>query len=100
MGIPAEFEWDSTKALANEAKHNMSFEAAAAVFADRNRIDIDASHDEDGEIRRKEIGLIEGRLFTIVYTMRGDVCRMIFARRSNAKEGRIYDSRSLHAESE
>jgi uncharacterized DUF497 family protein len=100
MEIPAEFERDSTKAAADEAKHNVSFEAAAAVFADRNRIDIDASHDEDGEIRRKAIGLIEGRLFTIVYTTRGDVCRLISARRSNAKEGRIYDNRSLQAESE
>ena len=41
-------------------------------------------------MRRKVVGMIEGRLFTVVYTVRDDVTRIISARRCNAKEGRLY----------
>jgi uncharacterized DUF497 family protein len=60
------------------------------VFVDAARADFDASHAADAERRRKVVGLIEGRLFTVVYTQRGAVIRLISARRSNAKETRCY----------
>ena len=41
---------------------------------------------EDRETRRKVIGLIEGRLFTVVYTVRTGSIRIISARRSNMME--------------
>ena len=90
MDTLAEFEWDNAKASANEAKHSVRFEYAAAVFWDDNRLDLDTTRADDGEERRKAIGLIEGKLYTVVYTLRGSVCRLISARRSNAKEGRSY----------
>lgn len=40
--------------------------------------------------RREAIGTIDGRLFTVVFIMREDVCRIISARRANAKEEAIY----------
>ncbi len=90
MDTPAEFEWDDAKASANEFKHRVRFDYAAAVFWDNNRLDLDTTRADDGEERRKAIGLIEGKLYTVVYTLRGSVCRLISARRSNAKEGRSY----------
>ena len=84
------FEWDEAKALANLAKHGVPFEYAAAVFLDPLGIDFDASRPGDGELRRKFVGRIEGRLFTVVYTRRGDSLRLIFARRSNAREEQDY----------
>lgn len=33
------FEWDATKAAANLAKHGVSFDEAATVFADPNALD-------------------------------------------------------------
>ena len=90
MNTPAEFEWDDAKASANEAKHNVRFNYAAAVFWDDNRLDVDTTRADDGEERRKAIGLIEGKLYTVVYTLRGSVCRLISARRSHAKEARSY----------
>ncbi len=90
MDTPAEFEWDDAKASANEFKHRVRFDYAAAVFWDDNRLDLDTTRADDGEERRKAIGLIEGKLYTVVYTLRGSVCRLISARRSNAKEGRSY----------
>jgi uncharacterized DUF497 family protein len=88
---PRAFEWDNAKALANLAKHGVPFDYAAAVFLDSDGIDFDASRAEDGEARRKRVGRIDGRLFTVVYTERGDLIRLISARRANAQEERFYD---------
>ena len=90
MEAPAEFEWDDAKASVNEAKHSVRFDYAAAVFLDGHRLDLDTTRADDGEERRKAIGFIEDKLYTVVYTLRGSVCRLISARRSNAKEGRSY----------
>jgi uncharacterized DUF497 family protein len=90
VDTPAEFEWDDAKASANEAKHSVRFDYAAAVFFDENRLDLDTTRVEDSEERRKAIGFIEGKLYTVVYTLRGSVCRLISARRSNAKESSSY----------
>ncbi len=87
------FEWDDVKAEANVDKHGLRFEEAIAVFADADLADFDASNIEDGEQRRKAVGMIEGRLFTVVYTVRLGGFRLISARRSNAKETRCYDDR-------
>lgn len=84
------FEWDEGKALSNLAKHKIEFSYGINVFLDPNRTDLDASRAEDGEMRRKAIGAIEGRLFTVVYTLRAGAARIISARRANILESRIY----------
>jgi uncharacterized DUF497 family protein len=86
MPAPISFEWDDAKDAANAVKHGISFFEATAVFADSGRIDFDATHPEDGEERRKVVGRIEGRLFVVVYTVRGGRFRIISARRANAQE--------------
>lgn len=88
-----EFDWHDGKAASNLAKHRLSFESARGVFLDVRRIDIDASRELDGEARRKAIGLLDGRLITVVYTMRGDVHWLISARRANRAEERSYGER-------
>jgi uncharacterized protein len=92
--VPWEFEWDPAKAESNLAKHGVSFDVAIAAFADPAHRDLDTSRTADGEERRKVVGLIQERLITVVYTMRGRVCRLISARRANAKERRSYGYRS------
>ena len=72
------------------AKHGVPFTYAARIFLDPNLIDIDASQPGDGEARRKAVGMIEGRVFTVVYTQRDGVTRIISARRCNTREGRLY----------
>lgn len=84
------YEWDDAKAASNLAKHGVPFPYAARVFLDPNVIDFDASKPGDGEIRRKAVGMIEGRIFTVVYTQRDGMTRIISARRSNTREGRLY----------
>jgi uncharacterized DUF497 family protein len=100
MAVNREFEWDSAKAASNLAKHGVSFEAAARLFAASAFVDVDASQPGAGEIRRKAIGVIDGRVFIVVYTMRNQVTRIISARRGNAKETRFYDESTLHPRSE
>lgn len=84
------FGWDDAKAASNLAKHGVPFPYAVRVFLDPNLIDFDASKPGDGEARRKVVGTIEGRIFTVVYTDLDGVTRIISARRCNTREGRLY----------
>ena len=71
MFAPREFEWDEAKEANNRTKQGISFAAATRVFGDPRRIDYDASRAGDGEARRKVVGLIGNRLYTVVYTIPG-----------------------------
>ena len=84
------FDWDDTKAASNLGKHGVPFAFATRVFLDSAMIDFDASQPGDGEVRRKAVGMIEGMLFTVVYTQRNGLTRIISARRCNAKEEKHY----------
>lgn len=90
MAWERDFDWDDAKAASNLAKHGVPFPYAARVFLDPKVIDFDASKPGDCETRRKAVGMIEGRVFTVVYTERDGVTRIISARRCNTKEGRLY----------
>ncbi len=95
MISPVSFEWDDAKAAGNAAKHNVPFQYATRVFQDPEFIDTDVSRPEDTELRRSAVGVVDGRLLAVVFTMRGDVCRIISARRPNSKEERRYGNRTL-----
>ncbi len=84
------FDWAPWKADSNELKHQVTFGFAVRVFADRKHMTYDVSRPEDGEERRKAVGLVEGKLYCLVYTMRGDVCWIISARRTNSEEDKAY----------
>jgi len=82
-------EWDNDKNKANIKKHGVGFETAALVFADEERIEYyDKLHSID-EDRYAVIGCVNGVLF-VVYTMRGEVVRLISARMATETERRIY----------
>lgn len=80
------FGWDERKALSNALKHGVSFEFTSRVFDDPAYVDADASREADGENRRKAIGMIDGKL----YTLRFSTVWIISARRANPKEDRQY----------
>lgn len=52
----------------------------------------------DAEVRLKAVGLIEGKLFVVVFADRSEARRIISARRANTKERRAYDP--VHPQSE
>jgi uncharacterized protein len=86
-----EFEWDTRKAARNFAKHGVPFEYAARVFFDLHRLDSEDERRDYGEDRRLTLGRIEGRLFAVAYTRRGQLIRLISARKANEREQRRYD---------
>ena len=90
MRPPLDFDGDETKARSKLAKHKISFEYATRVFAEEMRLDFDASHERDGEARRKAIGRTDGKLMAVVYVVRNGVVRIISARRANKKEERRF----------
>jgi uncharacterized DUF497 family protein len=86
----AAFEWDESKAAKNYAAHGVSFEAAREVFKDPFAIEWLDKREAYGEDRFVIIGMAEGRLLHVAYTMRGDVIRIISARRAEPHERRRY----------
>jgi uncharacterized DUF497 family protein len=90
MEAGREFDWDDAKASSNLAKHGVPFPYAVRVFLDPEMVDLDASRQDDKEARRKAIGVIEGKLYAVVYADREGLRRIISARRTNATEQRAY----------
>ena len=88
------FGWDDEKAEINRQKHGVTFNTAAQVFADENRIErYDENHSVD-EDRYITIGRVKEILF-VVFTERINaeninVTRLITARRATAAERRDY----------
>lgn len=84
-----DFEWDNAKELANRNKHGIDFRTAAKVFLDPYVIELD-DHDTAGEVRFNAIGLVDGRMLFVTYTIKGDVVRIISARGAEPHEKRKY----------
>jgi hypothetical protein len=89
------FEWDEDKAQHNLEKHGIAFAGALAVFEDPQRIErLDLRWDY-GEERVQVIGQSKERVLFVVYTRRGDVIRLISARRANRNERKAYETSRL-----
>lgn len=85
------FEWDESKATANLAKHDVSFDEAATVFADSKGLDGPDVLHSTHERRFLRLGRsAAGRVLMVAYTQRrsGDVdtVRIVSARRASRKE--------------
>ena len=82
-------EWDDTKNQTNIRKHGISFETAALVFADEERIEYFDKMHSQYEKRYVVLGCVQGILY-VVYTMRDEYARLISARMATPYERRIY----------
>ena len=85
------FEWDDSKAKANEAKHGLAFAEAVSCFYDPDQIafyDPDHSESEDREILIGHSN--QGKLVMVSYTLRGDAVRLISARKATKEEAEDY----------
>ena len=83
-----EYEWDEAKRRDNLVKHRSvdfsdmeAFEWETAVIASSPR---------HGETRHIALGYIGDRLYHVIYTMRGDKCRIISLRKANSTEEKQY----------
>jgi uncharacterized protein len=84
-----EFEFDPAKNAANKAKHGIDFVEAQALWQDDGLAD--APVVSDGEPRFLVIGRIDGKHWTAVCTLRGEVVRIISVRRARKTEVMFYD---------
>ena len=82
-----DYDWDGDKRRENLAKHRVDFAAVHDFEWETAVIEFDDRHDEP---RWVAIGYIGFRLFTVVYTERGDMTRIISLRKSAPWEMRYY----------
>jgi uncharacterized DUF497 family protein len=83
------FEWDDDKSQSNRLKHGIDFEEAKHLWLDENRIQIRAPHPVEN--RGILISKYKGKLWTAIFTMRGDATRIISVRRARRKEAKLYE---------
>ena len=85
-----DFEWNDAKAARNWELHGISFEMARDVFRDVFAIEwIDREHG-DNEERFIILGVVEGHVLFVSYTMRDGRIRIISARLAEPLERRRY----------
>jgi len=81
------FEWDAEKERRNVELHGIDFAIALAIFDGQG---VTTRSDRGGEHRWSFTGVHEGKLGTIIYTIRGTNHRIISARRAGRNEKREY----------
>jgi 2-haloalkanoic acid dehalogenase type II len=94
----ARFEWDPTKAAANQRKHGVPFEVAVRAFQDSAAL-IEFEGFVDGEPRWRVIGAVANLCILLVaHTTRNEdeieVIRIISARPADRRERRRYRERT------
>jgi uncharacterized protein len=97
QAMSIEFEWDEHKALANLAKHGVSFEEAREIFYDP--FELVWPDDEHSENEQRLISLGEtykGSLLMVVYAERQGTIRLISARRAMRSHRRFYEQKKRH----
>jgi uncharacterized protein len=85
-----EFEWEDAKAAQNYANHGVTFEAAREVFKNPFAIERLDDREDYGEDRYVTIGIVDGRVLYVVYTLRNGTIRIISARGAEPHERRRY----------
>jgi uncharacterized protein len=83
------FEYDRVKSLSNKAKHGVDFDEAQQLWSDPNCVF--APTFAGPESRFLAIGKIGGRIWTAVFTWRGDHVRLISVRRARKDEVERYE---------
>jgi uncharacterized DUF497 family protein len=91
------FEWDDAKAVSNWHAHGVSFEIARDVFKDVFVLEWGDGGQDGREERFAAIGMVENRLLFVAYTMRGEVIRIISARKAEPYERRRYHDENSEA---
>ena len=83
----ARFEWDAVKERFNVAKHGIDFDEALIALSQPH---LEARSDRNGEVRVLAICPHSNHVIAVVYTPRGEACRIISARRARKNEQREY----------
>ena len=85
------FEWDNVKSERCFTQRGFDFAYALRAFFDSNRVVNADTRSNYGEERYQMMGMIERRLFVLLYTPRHDAMRIISARKANQREVKHYE---------
>lgn len=86
-------EYDQTKDEANQRKHGVSLAEAGSVEWSTALIRRDDRR-EYTEQRFQAFGILNGRLYQVVFTPRNGVMRVISMRKANKREERKYEQQN------
>lgn len=89
-----DFEWDLAKSNSCQISRNFDFTYVIPIFSDPTLL---VEHDqrwEYGEERFRALGLIDEKVFVVVFTRRNRAIRIISARRANSREVKRYEKNS------
>ena len=89
------FEWDEAKAAENYATHRVTFADAKKVFDDPFAVERLDDRENYGEDRFSILGMVDGRILYVAYTLRNGTIRIISARGAEP-----YENRKYHEENE
>ena len=87
-----EFEWDQAKSDTCFTEGGFDFAYVLQAFLDVERLIHKDSRWDYGEDRYQMLGIIDDRVFFVVYTIRGTVIRIISARKANQREVKDYEN--------
>ncbi len=91
---PDGFDWDPDKYVEARRTHRVRLEIAALVFNDPHRLESYDDRDEYGEDRFYVIGLADGRMLRVAFTLRGEqdeTTRIITGFDASRTERRAYE---------
>jgi hypothetical protein len=89
-----DFEWDLAKSNSCQTSRNFDFAYVISIFEDPTLL---VEHDlrwEYGEERFQALGVIDGRVFVVIFTRRLRSIRIISARKANSREVKRYEKNS------
>ncbi len=87
-----EFEWDESKSESCFQERGFDFAYVLRAFFDSDRL-VRRDHRWDyGEDRFQLMGMVEKRLFVVIYTVRKGAIRIISARKANSREVTQYEN--------
>ena len=90
-----DFEWDDAKNDACFTERGFDFAYVAHAFLDEDRIVSEDRRWDYGDDRYRLLGAVEGRVFVVIYTMRGSTIRIISARKAKRREVREYEQNTV-----
>ena len=86
-----DFEWDEAKSDLCRKSRNFDFAYVISIFIDPLLVIQKDQRWDYGEERFRALGLLDEKVFVVIYTKRPRAIRIISARRANRREVRRYE---------
>jgi uncharacterized DUF497 family protein len=86
-----EFDWNPAKCSKNITERGIDFADVLVGFIDPARKVVRDDRKDYGEVRYNMLARVQGRVFHITFTERGDILWIISARKANQREQRRYE---------